>query len=57
MMMAEGIYKFKCATIAEAEMLGITKAKRCFAGLSACWPKTETLHSTRKNIPTHFIPV
>ncbi len=27
MMIGEGIHKFKCATIAEAEMLGITKAK------------------------------
>ena len=35
MMLDAGITKFKCATIAEAEMLGNDKSTGCFAGLSA----------------------
>ncbi len=39
MMIAEGIYKFKCATIAEAEMLGITKAKDVLLAYQPVGPK------------------
>jgi D-serine deaminase-like pyridoxal phosphate-dependent protein len=57
MMMAEGIYKFKCATIAEAEMLGITKAKDVLLAYQPVGPKLKRFIQLVKNTPTRFIPV
>lgn len=39
MLMAEGIYKFKCATIAEAEMLGMAGAKKVLLAYQPGGPK------------------
>jgi D-threonine aldolase len=40
LLMAEGIYKFKCATIAEAEMLAIAGAKDVLLAYQPVGPKT-----------------
>ena len=41
MMMDEGIHKFKCATIAEAEMLAMIDAKDVLLAYQPCGPKAE----------------
>lgn len=51
MMMAEGIYKFKCATIAEAEMLGITKAKDVLLAYQPVGPKLQRFIQLIKKYP------
>ena len=51
MMMAEGIYKFKCATIAEAEMLGITKAKDVLLAYQPVGPKLKRFIQLVKKYP------
>jgi len=51
MMMAEGIYKFKCATIAEAEMLGITKAKDVLLAYQPVGPKLQRFIQLVKKYP------
>jgi D-serine deaminase-like pyridoxal phosphate-dependent protein len=51
MMMAEGIYKFKCATIAEAEMLSITKAKDVLLAYQPVGPKLKRFIQLIKKYP------
>ena len=51
MMMAAGIYKFKCATIAEAEMLGITKAKDVLLAYQPVGPKLKRFIQLIKKYP------
>ena len=45
MMMDSGIYKFKCATIAEAEMLGMAKAKDVLIAYPVLGPKMKRLQA------------
>ncbi|MBC7406906.1 MAG: D-TA family PLP-dependent enzyme [Arcicella sp.] len=45
MMMKSGIYKFKCATIAEAEMLGMAKAKDVLIAYPVLGPKIKRLQA------------
>jgi D-serine deaminase-like pyridoxal phosphate-dependent protein len=53
-----GIQKFKCATIAEAEMLAMWQCERCITGLSAVWSKAGTLYSIdKKNTEKQTFPV
>jgi D-threonine aldolase len=48
MMMAAGIEKFKCATIAEAELLGIIKAKDVLLAYQLVGPKVKRFSALRK---------
>lgn len=51
MMMDEGIFKFKCATIAEADMLGAAGAKDVLLAYQPAGPKVERLFSLVTNYP------
>ena len=51
MMMDAGIYKFKCATIAEAEMLGITGASDVLLSYQPVGPKLHRLLTLIKTYP------
>ncbi len=54
-MMEAGITKFKCATIAEAEMLGLIKAPDVLLSYQPVGPKMQRLVSLIKTYPqTHF---
>ena len=51
-MMAEsGIHKFKCATIAEAEMLGMAKAKDVLIAFPMVGPKIKRLQALKQKYP------
>lgn len=55
LMMDVGIYKFKCATIAEAEMLGICNAKDVLMAYQPLGPKLKRFIALIKKYPeTHF---
>jgi D-serine deaminase-like pyridoxal phosphate-dependent protein len=55
LMINEGIIKFKCATIAEAEMLGICQAKDVLLAYQPIGPKLERFISLIKKYPaTNF---
>jgi D-serine deaminase-like pyridoxal phosphate-dependent protein len=55
MMMDAGIYKFKCATIAEAEMLGMLGAQDVLLAYQPVGPKINRLLALVKKYPsTHF---
>jgi D-serine deaminase-like pyridoxal phosphate-dependent protein len=51
MMLAAGITKFKCATIAEAEMLGMVQAKEVLLAYQPVGPKTKRLLSLVQTYP------
>lgn len=51
MMMESGIHKFKCATIAEAEMLGIAKAKDVLIAYPVLGPKIKRLWALSLKYP------
>jgi D-serine deaminase-like pyridoxal phosphate-dependent protein len=51
MMMAEGIYKFKCATIPEAEMLGMANAKDVLLAYQPIGPKLRRFIDLIKKYP------
>ena len=51
LMMDAGIYKFKCATIAEVEMLGIQKAKDVLLAYQPVGPKLERFIALIKKYP------
>lgn len=51
LMMDAGIYKFKCATIAEAEMLGISKAKDVLLAYQPIGPKLKRFIELIKKYP------
>lgn len=51
LMMQSGISKFKCATIAEAEMLGMCKAQDVLLAYQPSKPKLERLIKLIKNYP------
>jgi D-serine deaminase-like pyridoxal phosphate-dependent protein len=51
MMMEAGVTKFKCATIAEAEMLAIIKAKDILLAYQPTGPKAERLNSLAQRYP------
>lgn len=51
LMMDAGIYKFKCATIAEAEMLGINKAKDVLLAYQPIGPKLKRFVELIKKYP------
>lgn len=51
LMMDAGIYKFKCATIAEAEMLAINKAKDVLLAYQPVGPKLERFIALIKKYP------
>jgi len=51
MMMESGIHKFKCATIAEAEMLGMAKAKDVLIAFPMVGPKIKRLQALKKKYP------
>ncbi len=51
LMMDAGIYKFKCATIAEAEMLGINKAKDVLLAYQPVGPKLKRFIELIKKYP------
>lgn len=51
LMMEAGIHKFKCATIAEAEMLGICKAKDVLLAYQPTGPKLDRFISLIKQYP------
>lgn len=51
LMMEAGIYKFKCATIAEAEMLGISKAKDVLLAYQPLGPKLKRFVELIKKYP------
>jgi D-threonine aldolase len=51
MMMAEGIHKFKCATIAEAEMLGMSGAKDVLIAYPILGNKIKRLQALRTKYP------
>ncbi len=51
MMIAAGIYKFKCATIAEAEMLGMVNAKNVLLAYQPIGPKLSRFISLVKKYP------
>ncbi|MCW5910662.1 MAG: D-TA family PLP-dependent enzyme [Cyclobacteriaceae bacterium] len=51
LMMDEGIYKFKCATIAEAEMLGNLNAKDVLLAYQPVGPKVNRLVEAVKKFP------
>lgn len=48
MMMESGIHKFKCATIAEAEMLGMAKAKDVLIAFPMVGPKIKRLQALKQ---------
>lgn len=55
LMLASGITRFKCATIAEAEMLGLLQAPEVLLAHQPVGPKKERLLSLVKQFPTtHF---
>jgi D-serine deaminase-like pyridoxal phosphate-dependent protein len=55
MMLAAGITKFKCATIAEAEMLGMVQAKEVLLAYQPVGPKAKRLLSLVQQYPgTNF---
>ncbi|HUQ66555.1 MAG TPA: alanine racemase, partial [Flavitalea sp.] len=55
MMMLSGIQKFKCATIAEAEVLGLVKAKDVLLAYQPVGPKVNRFLNVITNYPaTHF---
>lgn len=55
LMMEAGIYKFKCATIAEAEMLGMIGAENVLMAYQPVGPKIERLAALVKKYPaTHY---
>ena len=55
MMMESGIHKFKCATIAEAEMLGMAKAKDVLIAFPMVGPKIKRLQALKqKYLGTKF---
>ena len=51
LMMEAGIYKFKCATIAEAELLAFCGAKEVLMAYQATGPKLKRLIGLVKNFP------
>jgi D-serine deaminase-like pyridoxal phosphate-dependent protein len=51
MMIQAGIHKFKCATIAEAEMLGIAKAKDVLIAYPVLGPKIKRLQALKQQYP------
>ena len=51
MMMESGIHKFKCATIAEAEMLGMAKAKDVLIAFPMVGPKIMRLQALKQRYP------
>jgi D-threonine aldolase len=51
MMMESGIHKFKCATIAEAEMLGMAKAKDVLIAYPVLGPKIKRLQTLISKYP------
>ena len=51
MMMEAGVTKFKCATIAEAEMLGIINAKDVLLAYQPTGPKAERLNNLAQHYP------
>jgi D-threonine aldolase len=51
MLQSAGIKQFKCATIAEAEMLAITNAKDVLIAFPIIGPKTERLKALRQKYP------
>jgi D-serine deaminase-like pyridoxal phosphate-dependent protein len=51
MMMDAGISKFKCATIAEAEMLAMINAKDVLLAYQPAGPKAERLHMLARHYP------
>jgi D-threonine aldolase len=51
MMIQSGIHKFKCATIAEAEMLGMTKAKDVLIAYPVLGPKIKRLQALITKYP------
>lgn len=51
LMICSGVNKFKCATIAEAEMLGMSKAKDVLLAYQPVGPKTQRFLSLFKNYP------
>src|SRR5437764_15495266 len=51
LMLNAGITKFKCATIAEAEMLGITKELDVVVAYQPIGPKLQRLDELIKNVP------
>lgn len=51
MMMQAGIHKFKCATIAEAEMLGLAKAKDVLISYPVLGPKIKRLQALKQQYP------
>ena len=51
LMMDAGIYKFKCATIAEAEMLGMNKAKDVLLAYQPVGPKLQRFIALIKKYP------
>src|SRR5699024_4020471 len=55
MLMERGITKFKCATISEAEMLGICKAKDVLLAYQPVGPKIDRFLDLMNRFPdTHF---
>ncbi len=51
MMMESGIHKFKCATIAEAEMLGMAKAKDVLIAFPMVGPKIKRVQVLKQKYP------
>src|SRR4030095_11143057 len=51
MMMDAGVTKFKCATIAEAEMLGIINAKDVLLAYQPTGPKADRLKLLARHYP------
>lgn len=51
LLLAAGIHKFKCATIAEAEMLGMCKAEDVLLAYQPCRPKLERFIALQKKYP------
>ena len=51
MMKESGIHKFKCATIAEAEMLGMAKAKDVLIAFPMVGPKIKRLQALKQKYP------
>ncbi len=51
MQIAEGIHKFKCATIAEAEMLGMAEAKDVLIAYPVQGPKVNRVFALMKKFP------
>lgn len=54
-LMASGIFKFKCATIAEAELLGMVGAKEALLAYQPIGPKINRLLEVQQKYPdTHY---